>query len=135
MEKYLINFSGHALSKQAKETLLSEFSEIDEVYIETISFEKDVEEQIKLVMSHVKFKLDGSVPISVILPGQATIAVLMISYLHGIIGSFPNVCLLEESDEGIYLPTNIFTISNNKLKKAGRVFRQELWNKYRNKGI
>lgn len=125
--KALINFSSHALSEKAKEMLKVEYDIIEEIYIHSIDLRGDVGGQLQEVIRKVETKLDGSIPISIIVPGQATIAVLLIAFLSGILGHIPNVCLLEMDNDGFYVPTSKFIFNGSKIKSDGRRFRQELW--------
>jgi len=125
--KALINFSSHALSQKAKDSLSPHFDIIEEVFIHNINFNENVEEQLREIIRNVKTPLDGSIPITLIVPGQATIAVLLITFLSGIIGHIPDICLLEMDEDGFYVPTTSFILSGNNIKTSGRKFRQELW--------
>jgi hypothetical protein len=45
------------------------------------------------------------------------------------LGYFPGICFLEAKSSGNYRPTSTFYIDGHQLRKAGRIFRQEKWNK------
>lgn len=126
MNRALLNFSGHALSETTLRELSNRFSRIETIPFDAIHFELSVEEQLQKIIQHVKTPLDGSVPITIILPGQATFAVLLFVYLNGLVGSYPALCLLEVRDSGEYGPSSIFDIDAHKLRLEGRAIRQNI---------
>ena len=128
-KKALLNFSSHALSDKAKVMLGAQFQIIEEIFFDHVDFQTEIKDQLEQVLLKVNCPLDGSIPITIIVPGQATVAVLLISYLSGIIGHIPNICLLEMDKDGFYIPTNIFFFNGNQLRSDGRKFRQEMWQK------
>ena len=129
MSKVLLNFSNHSLSKEAELVLLKRFDKIETIMFETIDFSSDMTKLIQTILKDVDSKLDGTVSITIIPPGHSTFAMLLVIYLFGLLGFFPDICMLDISDEGIFLPKNIFYINGNKLRFAGKSFRQELWKK------
>ena len=88
-----------------------------------ITFNENVEEQIKSLVESLPVKIDGSSALTIIPPGQATFAILLVSYIHGIIGHFPNLCYLERASSGIYLPKNEYKVQPQEIRSAGRKFR------------
>ena len=126
MAKALLNFSGHALSDIAVRRLSSEFEVIETIPVGSIDFRRSVEDQVRSIIEHVKTPLDGSIPITIIVPGQATLAVLLFVFLHGLIGHYPGLCLLETDVGGEYAPTNVFYVDSHELRLGGRTFRQKL---------
>lgn len=127
MRSALLNLSGHNLSEEARTELAHRFDMIEDVPFYEIDFKDDVELQIKQVLTKIKTPLDGSIPISIIPPGQSTLAILLITFLYGLLGYFPGICFLEAESSGKYKPTNNFYIDGHQLRKAGRMFRQEKW--------
>jgi hypothetical protein len=122
----LINFSGHPLSAESTEELSKQFRAIETIAFEAIRFGEDIEPQLKSIVNRVKTPLDGSIPISVILPGHSTLAVLLLVYLLGLIGAVPNLCVMEPTGFGRYHPSSIFHIDIQKLRGGARAFRQEI---------
>lgn len=135
MNGVLLNFSGHGLSVETKNELLQRFEEIEDIPFFEIDFSGDVEIQLKRILNEVKTPLDGSVPISFIPPGQATMSILLIVFLYGLLGYFPGICLLEAKNSGNYAPTNVFFVDGHQLRKAGRMFRQIKWKKEGNSSL
>ena len=127
MKPVLLNFSGHALNTNAKNSLLEKYDEIEEIPFVEIDFASDVGEKIEEILRNVQTRLDGSLPIAIIPPGQSTFAILLVTYLHGLLGYFPSVCYMQAVYSGWYEPSAIFHIDGYGLRKAGRNFRQELW--------
>jgi hypothetical protein len=129
----VINFSGHVLSDKTRKILLQKYEDIEELPFVEIDFTDSIEKTLQGVIDLVQTNLDGSIPISLIPPGQATFAILLVTYLHGLLGYFPAVCYLEASSSGQFEPSAIFHIDGYTLRKAGRSYRQEIWNKTSNK--
>ena len=127
INRVVLNFSGHALSKEAKNELKKKFDKIEEIPFLNINLTNEVGIQLRRIIKKVKTPLDGSISITIIPPGQSTLSILLIMYLHGILGYFPDICMLDVTQSGIYLPSNIFYVSGNKLRYNGRAFRQEIW--------
>ena len=132
MSKVLLNFSGHTLSKEAKKELVKKFDKIESLFFDNINVSEDIDKQLKRILDKVKSPLDGSIPITIIPPGHSILAILLMSYLHAALGHFPNMCMLDLANQGVYLPCNIFYSNVNKLRTSGRIFRQELWERNNN---
>jgi hypothetical protein len=96
---------------------------------DTIDFAQPLEPQLRNILATVKAPLDGSVPVTIIVPGQATLAVLLFIYLHGLLGHYPAVCLLQSDATGIFRPTSLFHIDPSALRFKGRALRQEMLRK------
>jgi hypothetical protein len=129
MSEVLINFSGHKLCEESKGLLEERYEIIEDVPFFEIDFDSDVEKQLTKIVRKLKIPLDGSKAVSIIPPGHATVAILLMVFLHGILGYFPKICMLKPEGSGQYIPKNIFCIDGYLVRKAGRSFRQELWNK------
>lgn len=130
MNNILLNISGHPLSEKAIYELKKEFTEIEDIQISNIDFSSSIELQIKNIFSDCKSKIDGSIPLTIIPPWQSTFAILIFSYLHGLIGYPPNICYLEANTDNIFSPKTVFKFNLNKIKNSGRSFRQEVWSKH-----
>lgn len=122
----LINFSGHPLSQVATEDLMERFSTIETVPIPSFDFSCDVDLQLRELIGTVKTKLDGSLPVSVILPGHSTLAVLLVIFLHGLLGHFPPMCLMLPTSDGVYRPSSIFYVDAHGLRSQAREVRQDM---------
>lgn len=127
MKSILINFSGHKLSHEAQKELQLNFNTIIDTRPIEIKFDDYVEQQITSIINELPIKIDGSSPITIIPPGQATFAILLVSYLHGLMGHFPNLCYLERSSKGIYLPRTEYVVQPHEIRSAGRKFRSSLY--------
>ena len=125
MQPILINFSGHTLSSAARDILSHDYSVIVDSKPVEIVFDDSVGAQIADLVASLPMKIDGSEPITIIPPGQATFAILLVSYLHGLIGHFPNICFLERSCNGQYLPKTEYDAQPYQIRSAGRRFRFE----------
>ncbi len=123
MKSVLINFSGHPLNQEAIVELSSAYGKLIDAKPIEIAFNEDVENQIKTLIENLPVKIDGSFSITIIPPGQATFAILLVSYLHGLIGHFPNLCYLERTNSGIYLPKTEYEVQPQEIRSAGRKFR------------
>lgn len=130
MQSVLLNISGHRLSEEAHDELGKEFREIEDISFSNIDFSKNLEGQIKELFINCKTNLDGSVPVTIIPPGQSTFAILLYSYLHGILGYPPNICYLEADENNSFSPKSLFKINLNEIKTSGRAIRQEIWKKH-----
>jgi len=119
----LINFSGHLLNKIARSQLLNVYSEIIDSKPVDLVFDGSIEDQIREIVAKLPVDIDGSSSVSIIPPGQATFAVLLVSYLHGLMGHFPNLCYLELASDGLYLPKMEYSIQTQRIRSAGRKFR------------
>ncbi len=123
MNSVLINFSGHSLSQEAIDELKLTYGNLVDAKPIEIAFNDNVEKQIKSLIESLSVKIDGSFSITIIPPGQATFAILLVSYLHGLIGHFPNICYLERTNSGIYLPKTEYQVQPQEIRSAGRKFR------------
>ena len=130
MQNVLLNISGHRLSEEAYDELTNEFTEIEDISFSNIDFSKNFEIQIKELFINCKTNLDGSIPITIIPPGQSTFAILLYSYLHGILGYPPNICYLKANANNAFSPNTLFRINLNEIKTSGRTIRQEIWKKH-----
>ena len=129
MSDVLLNFSGHKLCLKSRKLLENKFKIVEDIPFFEINFQSDVEEQIRSIVRKIKAPLDGSLSISIIPPGHSTLAILILVFLHGILGYFPKICLLQAEESGRYIPTSLFCIDGYLMRKAGRSFRQEIWEK------
>lgn len=123
MNSVLINFSGHSLNQEVIDELKSIYGELIDARPIEITFNDDVEKQIKGLVESLSVKIDGTFSITIIPPGQATFAILLVSYLHGLIGHFPNLCYLERTNSGIYIPKTEYQVQPQEIRSAGRKFR------------
>lgn len=123
----IINFSGHPLSQEAIQFLSENYDEVVQAEPINFDFTHPVEEQLESLLISLPCTVDGTKPVTVIPPGQSTLSVLLITYLHGILGHFPAICYLELSDNGVYLPKVEFSINSNNLRTAGRKFRAKVF--------
>jgi len=123
----LLNCSGHKLTPRAEEELLRQFGHIEDVPIPTLSFDEDIERQIREIVSQIATPLDGSATVSVVPPGQSTVAILLLAYLNGIIGYFPSICYLAADRPGEYMPRAVFVLDPQGVRDGGRRFRQSQW--------
>jgi hypothetical protein len=123
----LINFSGHFLCKEATEILKKKYETILNYEPIDFDFEKDIETQVSKIISNIPCTLDGSIPLSIIPPGQATLAILLVSYIHGITGFFPMICYLQINEHGLYLPKAEYTINLQSIRASGRKYRTTLF--------
>ena len=126
MSTLLLNCSGHALSDATANELRSRFSQLETIPIDNIDFQQPVEPQLRRMLELVKAPLDGSIPVTLILPGHPMLAVLLCVYLHGILGHHPAVCLLQPDENGSYRPANIFYVDSQVIRAEARAFRQVL---------
>lgn len=123
MSSILINFSGHSLSSEAIIMLKSSYDILVDVKPIEIIFDNTMENQIRSLVESLSITLDGSSAITIIPPGQATFAILLVSYLHGVIGHFPNLCFLDRTNSGIYIPKMEYQVQLQEIRSAGRKFR------------
>lgn len=123
MNSVLYNFSGHPLNSDVVTELKTIYDMLIDVKPIEINFDDNVEEQIRKLVESLPTKVDGSFAITIIPPGQATFAILLVSYLHGIIGHFPNLCYLERTSSGIYAPKAEYLVQPQEIRSAGRKFR------------
>lgn len=122
----LLNISGHPLSEESTLELSKKFSSIETIPFDAIDFQEDVESQIRNIFQLVKAPLDGSINVTIIPPSHSTMAILLLTYLNGLLGRFPTICLLQPIENGDYRPTNLFYIDSHSLREKGRSFRQEI---------
>lgn len=127
MTGVLVNFSGHPLCHEATLILSDRFEKIVNSKPVEFDFSSNVEAQLTQIIQDISYKLDGSRPITIIPPGQSTLAVLLVSYLHGIIGHFPSLCYLEVSADGLYLPKVEYVMSVQSVRSAGRKWRSAMF--------
>lgn len=123
----IINFSGHPLSKDAMQFLSDHYEQVIQSEPVNFDFTNRAEEQLESLLIDLPCTIDGTKPVTVIPPGQSTLSILLITYLHGIMGHFPAICYLELSDHGVYLPKVEFSINSNNLRTAGRKFRTKVF--------
>lgn len=123
MNNILINFSGHPLCKEAIDVLKEKYDVIISPEPIDFDFDADIEMEISDIFRKIPHVLDGSVPLAIIPPGQSTIAILLVSYIHGMIGHFPPICYLQIRDDGLYIPRAEYTISTQSIRSAGRKYR------------
>ena len=123
MKSVLINFSGHTLNQEVVYALERHYDKIANSNPVEINFNETVADQIESLIQSLPVKIDGSYSLTINPPGQSTFAILLISYLHGLIGHFPNICYLERNIEGIYAPKTEYQIQPQNIRAAGRKFR------------
>jgi hypothetical protein len=123
----LINFSGHQLSRDAIDHLSNHYEEIVQAAPINFVFADSVEDQLENLVISLRCQIDGTKPVTIIPPGQSTLSILLITYLHGLMGHFPAICYLELSDSGVYLPKMEFSINSNHVRSAGRKFRAKVF--------
>lgn len=123
MRSLLVNFSGHPLNEQAKHVLLNTFDRVIESQPVDIAFDSDIGSQLESIIKRLGVKIDGSSSVVIIPPGQSTFAILLVSYLHGLIGHFPNICYLERIGDGLYMPRIEYEVQPQQIRTAGRKFR------------
>ncbi|MBP6732064.1 MAG: hypothetical protein KA149_08395 [Chitinophagales bacterium] len=126
-EGVLINFSGHPLNRKVIVELKKSFLKIEEIPFDKLVFTENIQTQIETIIEKVKTPLDGSIPITIILPGHSVISALVMVYLNGCLGYFPKICLLEPTEDGIYSPSQIVIFSTYNVKMHGREFRNVAW--------
>lgn len=123
MNKTLLNLSGHPLSQPAIDQVEKEYDRIvnsDSIHID---FTKCIEEQVKNFISTIDLKIDGSFPLTIIPPGQSTIAIVTIAYIHGLTGFFPKICYLGQNKDGVYVPVQKVTINIQDIRLFARNYR------------
>ncbi len=123
MNSILINISGHSLNSQARQALENIHDCVIDANPIEIEFNESIEEQIINFVKRIPVTIDGSSSITIIPPGQSTFAIIIVSYLHGLIGHFPNICYLERTASGIYAPKIEYTINPQNIRVAGRKIR------------
>ncbi|QDG56059.1 CRISPR-associated protein Csx15 [Pseudomonas sp. NIBRBAC000502773] len=123
MTGQIINFSGHRLSTEAEAVLALHFEKVIDGQWPEFDFNLPITAQIQSALSVLPATLDGTKAVTIIPPGQSTLAVLLVSFLHGLLGHFPRICYLELSSSGLYLPRFETGISAQETRLAGRRFR------------
>lgn len=123
MTRVLINFSGHPLSSEAVSLLADEFSELYTVEPFEFDFDGDALVQIDNLVERVPYKLDGTQPITIIPPGHSAIATLLCAYLHGMLGFFPEICVMQLSKSGVYVPHRFYRVPLQGFRNRGRAMR------------
>lgn len=127
MKKVVINFSGHPLNNKAKEILLSNFDEIEDVKFGFIDIDNNILNFLEEIVSSIKTPLDGTVNVSILVPGYSAFAVMLFIYIEGIMGHYPNICILKQQSGGVYLPDLTFNTTSNDIRNAGRQIRLMIW--------
>lgn len=129
MSRILVNFSGHSLAQETEMQLRARFQEVFSVPPIEFDFSADVETQISRILATLPFSVDGTRSLTIIPPGQSTVAILLVSYLHGVLGHFPSLCYLELSEGGLYLPRFEYLFNPQKARSRGRIWRAESFKK------
>lgn len=123
MNSILLNISGHPLNSQTRQALEKIHDCVIDANPIEIEFNGSIEEQIINFVEKIPVTIDGSSSITIIPPGQSTFAIILVSYLHGLIGHFPNICYLERTANGIYAPKLEYAINPQNIRVAGRRIR------------
>lgn len=123
MKKVIINYSGHPLSQDAKGALDRRYDVIVQPDPIIFDFAADANSQLESIAKRTLHDVDANSTLTIIPPGQPTLAILLISYLHGLLGHFPNLCYLELSKDGMYLPKSEYEFVTQNSRAAGRLFR------------
>jgi hypothetical protein len=123
MKKVIINYSGHPLSQDAKEALGRRYDLVVQPDPIIFDFSADANSQLESVAKKTLYDVDADSVLTIIPPGQPTLAILLISYLHGLLGHFPNLCYLELGQDGMYLPKSEYEYVTQNSRTAGRLFR------------
>ena len=126
MNSILLNASGHQLTEQSKRILLSRYDQIVDIVIPIIDPSLDISQQVATLLNEVNSVIRLNVPVAVILPGYSALAVILTAYLHGLLGYFPEVCLLDAASPGSYLPARALRADMGKVRMAARRIRQYL---------
>ena len=129
MRRIIVNYSGHLLSKEASVSLGSAFDEIIQPDPFHFDFTADANEQLGVIVARTLESLDSESVLTIIPPGQSTLAILLVSFIHGLIGHFPRLCYLELNESGMYMPLTEFHISTQNVRTAGRFFRMKKFTK------
>ena len=127
VKKAILNISGHPLSQEAIEIFAQKFDVIEDVKFNLINFNIDINSQIESVINLILTPLDGTVGITIIPPSPSVFAILITSYIEGLLGNYPSICLLEPNKDGIYVPNFNATTNGNILRKYARERRLNKW--------
>ena len=120
MNKTLLNLSGHPLSNPAKNEFEKNYDRIINSTSIHINFTEDIEEQVKYFLNTIDLKIDGSYPLTVIPPGQSTVAIIIMAYIHGLTGFFPKICYLGQNHDGVYIPLQEVNINIQDIRLFAR---------------
>lgn len=123
MKGVILNFSGHKLCGEAKIALGLRFEKIIDVDWPEFDFNGCIASQVEAAICALPINVDGTIPITIIAPGQSTLAILLVSFLHGLLGHFPQICYLERNNFGLYLPKLQNDINSQDIRLAGRRLR------------
>lgn len=114
----IFNFSGHPLTPETRIALQEKLSE--EIFVIDskvhIDFRENIYTQIKDLIAPYKTEMTKG-KMLIIPPSMNTIAVLLISYVHGVIGMFPSIITLKMT--GTHQSLSFIT-DLNRLRKEGR---------------
>jgi len=115
-----LNISGHPLSAEAAEQYAnSGYSKIVDIPVENVEFSPNsvIEKAISIVKSILKkhSKLVKTNSYTVLLPGFMPLGAAIISILHGVSGSFPNISFLKR-DNGIFIPAGEIDLQTLRLE-------------------
>lgn len=105
-EATVINFTGHPLSDIAKAQIKERacFDDLEFIDLKiSIQRKKPIMSQIINTLEPIKDKVNGTAPFFLILPGLPIAGHLILSYVHGISGSFPKVIELLRDPSGIHV--------------------------------
>lgn len=126
MKNILVNFSGHTLSEAAMIILEKNYSDIINCNSIEVNFEKEIAPQIEMIFNSININIDGSDPLTIIPPGQSTLAILICSFIHGVIGHFPKICYLNLIEQGVYVPNVEYSIDIQPIRINGRKYRNNI---------
>lgn len=126
MATIIVNFSGHPLCSETKEFLHRKYDKIIDAPAFNLNFDEEIEPQFQVLISNLEYPIDGSEPLTIIPPGQSTFSILLVSFIHGLIGHFPKICYLELTENGFYYPKVEYDINLQQLRAYGRKFRQDI---------
>ena len=126
MNQLLLNISGHSLSESAIKEFENKYDAIETIPFDEVDFSLPIEPQIDRILAAAKSPLDGSCAVTVVLPGQSTLAVAVFIYLHGMLGFFPDIYLLQPSADGVFMPSSLLSVDSRQLRMKGRALRQTI---------
>lgn len=124
----LVNLAGrHAFDKLSATKIKSIKDEYDSIeHVEfTLDSSTDILDQLKNIFRAVDTIIDGTIPMTFILPEDAYIAIPLYTFMHGIFGGFPNAYVMKEENEQTHLQE--FDVNGFMIRDAGRAFRGEIW--------